>query len=184
MEVMVLSQKVSSGLMLTETAGLDEVKRVCKFIYQTVVQGASSTSPDAFKDDILGSISTVLFESARMQSSAQELKEVLKEQGVSDEISTFISALYDQNRDIFIQRISNTVISHPSLVNISWRLNYDVRSKHGGRENVPSFLVTLELKDRGFIRYVDMAMTSEQLQDMNSKMRDAIKQVDRLINAP
>jgi hypothetical protein len=108
--------------------------------------------------------------------------EVLIEQGLSGDIANLIATLYDQNRDILIQRISDTVISFPALVNISWRLNYDVRSKHGGRENVPSFLVTLELKDRGFIRYVDMVMTSEQLQDMNIKMRDALKQVDRILN--
>ncbi len=98
------------------------------------------------------------------------------------EIADLIATLYDQNRDILIQRISDSVISYPSLVNLSWRLNYDVRSKHGGRENVPSFLVTLELKDRGFMRYVDLVMTSEQLQDMNMKMRDALKQVDRILN--
>ena len=73
MEILTLSQKVSAGLVSAETAGIDEVKRVCKFIYQTIVQGASPTNPDAFKDDILGSISTVLYESARMQTSAAQL---------------------------------------------------------------------------------------------------------------
>lgn len=170
--------------MLADTAGIEEVKKVCKYIYQTVVQGSSSTDPALFKEDILGSISTVLFEAARLQAAPQQLNQVLIEQGLGTEIATLVTTLFEQNRDILIQRIASTVISHPSLVNISWRLNYDVRSKHGGRENVPSFLVTLELKDRGFIRYVDMVMNAEQLQDMNSKMRDAIKQVDRILNTP
>ena len=74
MEIFTLSQKVCAGLLSAETAGIDDVKRVCKFIYQTVVQSAPPTNPDAFKDDILGSISTVLYESARIQASAAQLK--------------------------------------------------------------------------------------------------------------
>lgn len=73
-------------------------------------------------------------------------------------------------------------ISFPSIVGIDWRLDYTVRSKHGGRENVPMFFISLQIKERGLIRYVDMIATQEELQDMLSKVRDAVKQVDRVLS--
>lgn len=33
----------------------------------------------------------------------------------------------------------------PEIVDIEWRLDYVVRSKHGGRENYPLFLISLKV---------------------------------------
>ena len=65
---------------------------------------------------------------------------------------------------------------------VNWRLDYAIRSKHGGRGNVPVFFLNLKLKDRGVIRDVEVVASQEELQDMLSKVRDAVKQTERILN--
>ena len=73
-------------------------------------------------------------------------------------------------------------ISSPALVGMDWRLDYAVRSKTAGRSISPLFFVTLMVKDRGILRNIEMVATAEQMQDLLAKVRDAVKQTDRLLN--
>ena len=67
------------------------------------------------------------------------------------------------------------------IVDIKWRLDYNVRSKQGGKTNAPIYFVSLTLKDRGLLRNVDMIATQEELQDLYDKVRDATKQIERVL---
>ncbi len=98
----------------------------------------------------------------------------------------------------------------PEIVDVEWRLDYVVRSKHGGRENYPQFIIylkvtpqplwicrtepalervilisvglfDLQVKDRGLVRNIVFGANQEELEDLLGKVRDAVKQVDRLI---
>jgi hypothetical protein len=44
------------------------------------------------------------------------------------------------------------------------------------------FFVSLQVKDRGLIHNIDMIASREELQDMLSKVKDAVKQVERVLN--
>jgi hypothetical protein len=67
-------------------------------------------------------------------------------------------------------------------VDIDWRLDYNVRSKQGGRENKALYFVSIKVKDRGITRSIDLIANQEELQDMFNKVRDAVKQVERVLN--
>lgn len=75
-----------------------------------------------------------------------------------------------------------TGIAVPSIVDINWRLDYNVRSKQGGRENKALYFISLKIKDRGIIRSIDMIANQEELQDLFNRVRDAVKQVERVLN--
>jgi hypothetical protein len=64
-----------------------------------------------------------------------------------------------------------TGISAPMIVDIDWRLDYSIRSKHGGRNNIPMYFVCLKVKDRGLIRNVEMIASLEEMQDLLSSVR-------------
>ncbi len=68
------------------------------------------------------------------------------------------------------------------IVDVNWRLDYAVRSKYEGRENKPIYFVTLRVKDCGLIKDIEMIANYEELQYFYNKIRDSIKQVDRLLN--
>jgi polycomb group RING finger protein 4 len=73
-------------------------------------------------------------------------------------------------------------INLPMIVDIDWRLDYSVRSRQGGAVNKPMFFVCLKVKDRGLLRNIDMIASQEELQDLHNKVRDAVKQVERVLN--
>ena len=85
-------------------------------------------------------------------------------------ITKIISDLYEQNKAPLIAHLEATGIAAPMVVGIEWRLDYAIRSKHGGRGNVPMYFLTLKLKDRGIVRDEEIIATQEELQDMLAKV--------------
>lgn len=64
----------------------------------------------------------------------------------------------------------STGIVLPTIVGIDWRLDYSIKSKNAGRENVTMFYVSLKVKDRGVLKDINMIATIEELQDLLSKV--------------
>jgi hypothetical protein len=107
---------------------------------------------------------------------------IFNEHGVSADVTNALSELFSQHRDTLIQHMLATGIALPEIVDIDWRLDYNVRSKQGGRENKALYFVSLKVKDRGLVRSIDLVANQEELQDMFNKVRDAVKQVERVLN--
>lgn len=58
----------------------------------------------------------------------------------------------------------------PSVVGVDWRVDYSIRSKNAGRENLPMFFISLKVLDNGQPKTIDMIATLEQLNDLLSKV--------------
>jgi hypothetical protein len=56
-------------------------------------------------------------------------------------------------------------------VDIDWRLDYSIRSKHGGRNNIPMYFVNLKVKERGLLRNIEMIASLEEMQDLLASVR-------------
>lgn len=74
-------------------------------------------------------------------------------------------------------------ISAPQLVDVDWRLDYHVRSKLGGKENKPVYFLVLKVREHGLIRDIQMMASLEDVQDLAGKVKDALKQVDRVLTS-
>jgi hypothetical protein len=48
---------------------------------------------------------------------------------------------------------------------------------------VPIFFVNLKLKERGIVRDVELIASQEELLDLVAKVRDAVKQTERILMA-
>lgn len=107
---------------------------------------------------------------------------ILSEQSVHADVASVITGLYTEHNALLRQHIETTGISAPTVVGVDWRLDYAIRSKNSGRESAPVFYVCLKVKDRGLYRDIKMMASLEELQDMLSKLRDANKQVERVLN--
>lgn len=105
------------------------------------------------------------------------------ELGVGEGTVSMLRSLYESNKDTIVNHLEVTGIALPELIGVDWRLDYAIRSKHGGRGHIPMFFVNLKLKDRGLIRDVEMLCTQEELEDMLSKVKDAVKQTERILSA-
>jgi len=76
-----------------------------------------------------------------------------------------------------------TGISAPQLVDVDWRLDYHVRSKLGGKENKPIYFLVLKVREHGLIRDIQMVASLEDIQDLAGKVKEALKQVDRVLTS-
>lgn len=92
-----------------------------------------------------------------------------------------LSDLYETNRETLVDHLKITGIAAPELIGVDWRLDYAIRSKHGGKGHLPIFFVNLKLKERGLVKDFDMICTQEELEDMLSKVKDAVKQTERIL---
>ena len=171
------------GLPSLNSLSREEFKTISKYFLQAVVTGSSDISIEEHLEKPLCALSTFVLEAGKVQCTVDALKDSLNEQGVNHEIQTLISEIYEKHKDKIISHMNATGIAVPAIVGLDWRLDYAVRSKTAGRSNEPLFFVTLTVKDRGLLRNIEMVATSEQLQDLLSKVRDAVKQTERLLTA-
>ena len=182
MEQLSLSQRTSAGL-----AGLDDVPaaalaNLLKYFMQAVVTGASSVVVADEHEPALCCVSTLLLEAAKAHTSPAQLGAILSESGVGASAAGTLTQLYAQHFDTLVAHMEVTGIAAPTIVDIDWRLDYSLRSKHAGRECLPMFFLSLRVKDRGLLRDIEMIASQEDLQDMLAGVRDAVKQVDRVVS--
>ncbi len=82
--------------------------------------------------------------------------------------------------DIRNKILSKKTFGFPSWVDVDWRLDYVLKSSQVEKTNEPVY--TLKLKcDTG--EAVTISCTTEQLQDLYSKLRDAQKQIERSLKS-
>ena len=181
MDQLSLSQKTVLGLVELNNLEHSALGLLLKFFLQSVVAGSSSVVVPADHEPALCCVSTLLLEAAKSRTSPAQLGTILQESGVVGEVSTVLSELYTQHFDTLVAHMEVTGIAAPSIVDIDWRLDYSIRSKHAGRELQPMFFLSLRVKDRGLLRDVEMIASQEDVQDLLAGVRDAVKQVDRVV---
>ena len=70
------------------------------------------------------------------------------------------------------------------IIGCDWRLDYHVRSSATGIEHVPVYFVSLKTKGSdGTLGSTDFTCSMEQMQDLLSIVRDATKQLDRILTS-
>lgn len=183
MDIISISQKTSKCLFNLNDLSKDDFAKTSKYFLQQLITGQTGVDSDDVKEEPLNTLSVVLLESARVHATAEQLSSLLKEQLVDSNISTSIVEMYSTHFETLVKHMENTCISAPEIVGLEWRLDYSLTSKNGGRVNSPMYLVTLRVKERGLVREMDMIASREEVQDMLSKLKDAVKQVERLLNS-
>ena len=153
---------------------------ICKYFLQHILAGKSTIEINDDIEDSLCAISSLLLEAARTKANSIQVYNILIEQGVGTSIAKIISDLYNQHQQSIIEHLEKIGISHPTIVGIDWRLDYGVRSKHSGKVNNPYYLVCLRVKEGGLPRDIDWVASPEDMQDMLGKVKDAIKQTERV----
>lgn len=172
-----LSAKCVSALSELQKLSQEESQSLCAHFLKSLISGTSP--PDNIPNDqepLLRGISTLLLEAGKNRCSVEMLAASLKELGIDPSEPTMrsLTDLYGTHRETIVAHMEATGIASPALVDISWRLDYSVRSKHGGRENLPMYFVTLKVKDRGIVRDIEIIASLEELQDLHGRVREAV----------
>mmetsp|Transcript_29064 Transcript_29064/g.48850 ORF Transcript_29064/g.48850 Transcript_29064/m.48850 type:complete len:195 (+) Transcript_29064:86-670(+) len=178
-----LSSKTTKCISELDVVRKEDLGKICKYFMQSLVKGSTAIALDASLDDSLCAVSTLLLEAAKLNCTVDNLKSILAELGTGLNVIEILSALYHEHLDTIREHLNTTGIAAPTIVGVDWRLDYSIKSKHGGRENAPMFYVCLRVKESGgLLRDISMMASMEQLQDLLSKVKDAVKQTDRLLH--
>lgn len=153
---------------------------LCKYFIQSVVTGSSKVVVEDKEEPVLRAISTLLLEAAKVRANSAAVASILTENGVTVN-GKALAAFYEQHQNTLISHIEATGIAAPTIVGLDWRLDYSVRSKHGGRENVPMFFVNLHVVDRGVKRDVDIIASQDELKDLLARVKEAVRSVGKVV---
>jgi polycomb group RING finger protein 4 len=181
METVSISRNTTTALQeLSDTISIQELEGLTTSFLKSLISGNPSANVSDEHEPYLRAISTVLLEATKNKASPEALAASLKESGINTGNNHFklILETYATHGDTMLAHVEATGIAAPTLVDMQWRLDYSVRSKHGGRENVPMYFVTLKVKDRGIVRDIDMIASLEELQDMHARTKEAVKSVE------
>lgn len=182
MDTVALSSRTAGVLGELDMFNAERLRVLCKYFLQSVITGTSKVAIEDSEEPILRAISTLLLEAARVRADASVVTTLLNENNVTLNAQVII-ALYSQHKDTLIEHIEATGIAAPSIVGLDWRLDYSVRSKHGGRENVPMFFVNLHVIDRGVMRDIDVIASQEEMKDLLSRVKEAVRCVQKVVHA-
>lgn len=113
---------------------------------------------------------------------------LLQEQGLRPAVVDLLAAFYAQQQEVIINHLAKMSINFSQVVGIDWRLDYDVKSKDTGKDGLPLFYVTLQVVNglvndgnSSHVQAISFTATLEELQDLLAKVRDAVKEVDRVL---
>jgi hypothetical protein len=176
-----ISSQTTANLLRLNTVSVEELNEICSYFLHALLTGISAMEVDERLGRPLCALSTFLLEACKARISG--VKDLLIEQGVNDDFSVIIAEIYDKYHDQICAHMESTGISAPMIIGLGWRLDYSIRSNVVGCSNTPIFFVSLTVKDRGIQRNIDMIVSSEQLEDLSAKVKDAIKQTDRVIDS-
>ncbi len=172
MDLLSLSQRESKALSNLEDFSPEQVNKLCRNFLQRLLLGSQNVAPlDDKLTSAVEAIGTLLIDAAKTQCNETQLKGVLQEQGLSPDVSTVILNFYQQHGETIVSHLGRIGISFPQVVGIDWRLDYMVRSKSAGRENIPMFHVALRVMEDEKMRDVTFVASLEEMQDLLSKVR-------------
>ena len=178
MESVAISTKTAEFVSELDNLSSERLGALLKYFLQSLMTGSSNVEIKDSEQSYLRAISTIVLEVARVQGDSAALANILKDNGALS--CNAIVDMYEQHNATILAHLETTGISVPSIVGIDWRLDYSVRSKHGGRENVPMFFVTLNVIDRGVARDINLIATHEELRDLHSQVRNAVQTVEKV----
>ncbi len=111
------------------------------------------------------------------------VRSLFQEQSLVGENIDVIISFYNQHQETILNHISKIGISFPQIIGVDWRIDYSIRSKTTGKENVPMFFVSLKvLEPNDKVNNINFIANLEEMHDLLAKVRDAVKQVERVLN--
>ena len=125
-----------------------------------------------------------IIEAVRGDTPTSSLQSSLDDAGFSSSaINTFLS-LYSQHKQDILDVLNVTAFKLPKIVGLDWRLDYKICSSGTGTDLLPQYFITIEVEEpNGTHRNIEFSASWTELQDLLWRVRDASKQVERIVGA-
>ncbi|TMW59628.1 hypothetical protein Poli38472_004697 [Pythium oligandrum] len=135
---------------------------------------------------VYAALSAIIVRCARENANTEgALRRLLSEIGVQEEATVtglLPALLVHVPRVQAILRRSSFDFAH--VVDVSWRLDYILRSSTAGSVREPQYLVQFKVQPpQGALQTVEFTCSVEEMRDLVYKLQDATNSIERLVNA-
>jgi len=188
---MELSEEVLNGLELTGSAAKVPDKLFPELI-EVISNSLLDTSGDTFLNFVKTTsldpavaklccfaISSLLLEASKHDTDVTALGHILEECKLLPDRISHITSIYEKNRPLIRSMLSQIGTNPPHIVDVSWRLDYYMKSNLVSRGSQPVYLINLKTEQAGSTKDIQLACSLDQLQDLVGKLRDACKSLER-----
>lgn len=189
---MEVTKSVQTGL--GGAAQLDDTtfKNLALLAFDTAVKGEQQKSSSSVMKKVAGdptavkslaaSLLSCVIEAAKNDLSGQELGAALRDSGLADDRAKLVADAFDSKKTKVRSALGLVGLSFPRVIDVGWRLDYQLRSSSTGKVRSQLYLITLRTMDaHGREGEKQFTCTVEQLQDLLAKCEDAKAQVDRVL---
>uniref|UniRef100_A0A8C4ULB6 COMM domain-containing protein 3 n=1 Tax=Falco tinnunculus TaxID=100819 RepID=A0A8C4ULB6_FALTI len=124
---------------------------------------------------------TCILEAGKQKADISAISTCLEECKLDKERIEQFCTEYQKNKDALEILLGSIGRSPLHITDVSWRLEYQIKSNQLHKTYQPSYLVTLNVEnnDSGSHPDVSFSCTMEQLQDLVGKLKDAAKSLER-----
>lgn len=127
------------------------------------------------------SLAYIFVEGTRQRVTVENLRLFLIDHGISDTKITIILNKFQIYEPQISKKLLNIGISFPTIVDLKWRLDYTLKSRKGGRMNAALYYLTVVVIEKGAEKNIEMIATFEDVKHLLRKMKEALREVDRVI---
>ncbi|XP_051467151.1 COMM domain-containing protein 3 isoform X2 [Apus apus] len=124
---------------------------------------------------------TCILEAGKQRADISAISTCLEDCKLDKERIEQFCTEYQKNKDALEILLGSIGRSPLHITDVSWRLEYQIKSNQLHKTYQPSYLVTLNIEnsDSGSHPDVSFSCTMEQLQDLVGKLKDAAKSLER-----
>uniref|UniRef100_A0A147B4F8 COMM domain-containing protein 3 n=1 Tax=Fundulus heteroclitus TaxID=8078 RepID=A0A147B4F8_FUNHE len=128
---------------------------------------------------IHAAVTTFILEAVKHNADQSTISSCLEELTFSTErVEIFFNTHQKHKKDI--ERLLSSIGRRsPHINDVSWRLEYHMKNGHLDKINEPFYLISLNTENEGSSEDINFTCTTEQLQDLVAKLKDAAKSVEK-----
>ncbi|CAD6232530.1 GSCOCG00006935001-RA-CDS [Cotesia congregata] len=143
---------------------------------------SSDTKPELCKA-IYSDYISIIKEAARNNYDPENLSDYLQTTGIFNDtqIQKLCQVYYKQIKTPMVLHLSSIGDSHPCIVDISWRLDYCLKTSNNSYMNNCIYHIKLTTKRGGTISDVDFTCTIEGLHELVYKIKDIVRHMEKLV---
>ncbi|XP_017912577.1 PREDICTED: COMM domain-containing protein 3 isoform X2 [Capra hircus] len=173
---MELSEFVQKGFqMLADPGSFDSNT------FTLLLRAAFQSLLDAQADEAVLAAATYILEAGKQRADKSTLSTYLEDCKFDSERIELFWTEYQNNRNSLEILLGSIGRSLPHITDVSWRLEYQIKTNQLDKMYRPAYLVTLNVENTDSRSHPEISFSCnmEQLQDLVGKLKDASKSLER-----
>ncbi|XP_033211293.1 COMM domain-containing protein 3-like [Belonocnema kinseyi] len=157
------------------------VTRICEEATDKTLAEIYGSEPDLVKNAYTG-ITSLFVEAARHDLGIEKLSESLNSSSLNKEKIEKLCEAFEKNKERFKHKLEIVGGGLPHLVDVTWKLDYCIKSNSTDSVGMPIYHVSLQTTKYGDSKFLKFTCTLQQLQELVHKLKDAVRHMEKLAN--